>query len=1018
MVKRGKDNPGLGRSASTGAWTGSQIEKALLAGHSAEMKELESWMDPAEIAELRELAFKAREGVRRGGPRVYLLPGIMGSSLGLPRKHRDPDVLWIDFFDTFRGRLRELSLKTGNRSATSVGIRGIIWRYYAKLQYRLQAQGFDVLVHDFDWRLSIPTLGAQLAERIAADPSKDVFCVCHSMGGLVGRAALKQGAEAKVRRFVMLGTPNHGSFSPLQALRGTHSMARLFAFLDVVSSKKDLVEEVFRTFPGLYEMLPERSAAGVDYFDLANWPSKGLRPDPRLLRESANIQDRLASPGGRLPFHLIAGVNQRTTVAAALEGNEFIFTETNDGDGTVPLAFARLDGAVTYYIEEGHGALPGNSEVAAAVADLFRRGDTDRLARTWAPEVRAATRVGESEMRAEWEGKGRRGGRRPGEPVRPEEVAEWLQPFLAAPKKQAAPPVAETVSLDRLVVGRRRQRRLDIELAHGDITAVPSRCYVLGIYQGVDPLGAAGAVDAFMGQAIRRVLERRMFSGRAGEVFIMPCGQRELRCDFVLLAGLGPYDRFDGETQMLVAENTIRTLLAADIQELCCVLLGDSSMKSRRDSLRNMLRGFFRGLEEADVRNDFRRVTICERDDDRLVELRQALLNETASELFDQVQASFFETAFPTFRAAPAQKAAAALPSAAHVYLLVRMQENNAAVDVQATVMGANSRAAIGLTRKEAPSAELRAALARVGANGISYGEVLQLGGLLPRMLFSDELLGALNAERQGSPHLVLVHDAAASKIPWEIMTIDGWRPAVEGGMSRRYLAADLSMARWQTTSHSDKSLQVLLVVNPTRDLEGAEREGERLLKILREPSRATVSVVRGSEATRSRLLEELASGRYDVMHYAGHAGFDPIDRTRSGLICAGDEWLTGQDVAGLRLLPPLVFFNACESARVRKKEVESGGGNVGVAESLMRGGVANFIGTYWPVGDTAAFSFADHFYRAIIAGEPLGGALRQARSRLLAAKEGDWGDYIHFGNPLFQLRKRTADTGRARSGA
>jgi pimeloyl-ACP methyl ester carboxylesterase len=1005
MVKRSKESTRQGHSTPAGAWTSSRIEKALLSKPSPESKELESWMGAAELAEIRELAFKAKDGAKRGGPRVYLLPGIMGSSLGLPRKNRDPDVLWIDFFDTFRGRLKELSLKTGNAAATSVGIRGIIWRYYAKLTYRLQAEGFDVVVHDFDWRLSIRHLGSQLAARIAADPATEVLWVCHSMGGLVGRAALKLGVGTKVRRFVMLGTPNHGSFSPVQALRGTLSMARLFARLDQTASKKDLVEEVFKTFPGLYEMIPAAAAAGVDYFDLANWPSKGLRPDPKILQEAAKIQDQLARPGDPLPFDLIAGVNQRTTVAATIEGDEFVFTESNEGDGTVPLAFARLDGALTYFIEEEHGALPGHSEVGAAVIDLFRRGATDRLPRSWTPGVRAMSRASETEIRAEWERRGPRGLRKPEEPVSPEQVAELLQPFLAAAKTRTAQPAAEKVSLDRVIVGRRRQRRLDIELAHGDITAVPSRCYVLGIYQGVDPLGAAGAVDALMEQAIRRLLERRMFAGRAGEVFIMPSGHRELRCDFVLLAGLGPYDRFGGETQALVAENTIRTLVAANIQEFCCVLLGDSSMQSRRDSLRNMMRGFFRGLEEADLRNDFRRVTICERDDDRLGELRQALLNEAASDLFDNVQVAFSESDFPAPISAPALRPAAGVPPAANVYLLVRMLENKASVDVQATVMGIHSRAAIGLTRKEVPLQEIRAAMARVGADGITFENAQQLGSLLPGILFSDELLRALEAEQEGFPHLVLVHDAAASRIPWETIAIKGWRPAVEGGMSRRYLAADLSMARWQSSSQADHRLQVLLVVNPTQDLNGAEKEGQRILDILSVTSGAKVTKVGGSEATRTRLLEELKSGRYDVVHYAGHAGFDPVNRTRSGLICAGGEWLTGQDLAGLRVLPPLVFFNACESARVRKRGEEPIGGNVGVAESLMRGGVANFIGTYWPVGDTAAYAFAEKFYGAIIARDSLGDALCKARQDLLEKKEGDWGDYIHFGNPLFHIR-------------
>lgn len=1006
MVKRTKVSSRPSRSKSAGVWTSNQIEAGLLSDRSPELKELESWMGPAELAELRELGFRAKEGAKRGGPRVYLLPGIMGSSLGLPRKARDPDVLWIDFFDTFRGRLKELSLKTGNAAATSVGIRGIIWHYYARLQYRLQAEGFDVVVHDFDWRLSIKKLGSQLAERIAADPSGEVLCVCHSMGGLVGRAALKLGAGTKVRRFVMLGTPNHGSFAPVLALRGTHSMPRLFALLDVTSSKKDLVEEVFATFPGLYEMIPEAATAGVDYFDLANWPSKGLRPDSKLLQKSARIQDQLALAGDPLPLQLIAGVNQRTCTGATVEGNEFVFMESNEGDGTVPLAFARLEGAVTYYIEESHGSLPSHPEVAAAVMDLFRQGTTDRLPRTWTPSVRALSRISESEIRAEWEKRAQRGIRRSDEPVRPEEVVELLQPFLAAAKTRAAVPPAASVSLDRVIIGRRRQRRLDIELAHGDITVVPSRCYVLGIFQGVDLLGAAGAVDAAMEHAIKNMLERRMFGGRAGEIFVMPCGRRELRCDFVVLAGLGPYDRFDGETQALVAENIIRTLVAANIEEFCSVLLGDSSMQSRRDSLRNMMRGFFRGLEGADLRNDFRRVTICERDDDRLDELRQALLNESASDLFDNVQVAFTESDFPApILAPPFLRAAPGLPAAAHVYLLVRMLENSASVEVQATVMGANSRAAIGLTRKEVPLQKIRAAMVGVGTDSFNFKAAQQLGILLPGLLFPAELLRALEAERPGSPHLVLIHDGTASMVPWETIDINGWRPAVEGGMSRRYLAADLSMARWQPPSQAEKLLQVLLVVNPTHDLDGAEKEGKRIGKVLGENKAVRITTVSGSHATKTRLREELASGRYDVVHYAGHAGFDPVNRTRSGLICAGGEWLTGQDLSELRVLPPLVFFNACESARVRKKGQEHIGGNVGVAESLMRGGVANFIGTYWPVGDSAAYSFAETFYADIIKGSPLGGALGNARRALFDKKETDWGDYIHFGDPGFRIR-------------
>src|SRR5690606_40161148 len=69
---------------------------------------------------------------------------------------------------------------------------------------------------------------------------------------------------------------------------------------------------------------------------------------------------------------------------------------------------------------------------------------------------------------------------------------------------------------------------------------------------------------------------------------------------------------------------------------------------------------------------------------------------------------------------------------------------------------------------------------------------------------------------------------AVASRIPWETLNVGGWRPALDRGMSRRYLAEDLSIAKWLEERRQDSSFRILLVVNPTEDLDGAEEEGER----------------------------------------------------------------------------------------------------------------------------------------------------------------------------------------------
>jgi CHAT domain-containing protein len=84
-----------------------------------------------------------------------------------------------------------------------------------------------------------------------------------------------------------------------------------------------------------------------------------------------------------------------------------------------------------------------------------------------------------------------------------------------------------------------------------------------------------------------------------------------------------------------------------------------------------------------------------------------------------------------------------------------------------------------------------------------------------------------------------------------------------------------------------------------------------------------------------------------------------------------------------------LVFFNACEAGRVRRgkdrkkselgitKRVERA---VGLAEAFLRGGVANYVGTYWPVGDASAKRFAETFYKRLLEGQSIGQALQEGR--------------------------------------
>jgi hypothetical protein len=125
---------------------------------------------------------------------------------------------------------------------------------------------------------------------------------------------------------------------------------------------------------------------------------------------------------------------------------------------------------------------------------------------------------------------------------------------------------------------------------------------------------------------------------------------------------------------------------------------------------------------------------------------------------------------------------------------------------------------------------------------------------------------------------------------------------------------------------------------------------------------------------------------------------------------------LSGADLANIGGLPSFVFFNACESGRLRRgatrtqiddkmhpiDRVQRG---VSFAEAFLRGGVANYLGTYWPVNDNAALKFSETFYTEVLGGKSLGVAIMAGRKAVENIGSADWADYILYGNTDFVLK-------------
>jgi len=986
---------------------------------------LTDYFGSAAYTELRELARDAATRSVRGGPRVLVLPGIMGSTLGRQVLGLD-QILWMNPVDIGSGRLTELKLT----DATKYHAVGVILLAYLKLKLKLKIAGFDAAFHPFDWRLGLDALGEQLADAIQNDPAREVSIVAHSMGGLVARAALSR-ASAKVKQLIMLGTPNYGSFAPVQVLRAVYDVVLKVAALDLRHTAEELASTVFNSFPGLYQMLPAPEKLGaIDLYDPAAWPAHGPRPVPALLAGVKPVLKRLAPADSR--FFLIAGVNQDTVTGLQRSGDEFTYEVSGSGDGTVPLAFARLadiPDSHTYYVEESHGSLPNNGTVERAIQDLLASGATNALSTTPPPARRATRVVPERELRT-----------MAAAAIVPGQLgASDLRSILdavAAPPDRAAdaavgatmaarvdtagqpPTAAVSPEFRGLVIGRRRQQRLELTIAHGSITDVQSRAYVLGIFKNVAPSGAANAVDLQLDGAISEFTARRMFSGDVGEVFTIPMGRNNVRADVVMLAGLGPFDRFNPDVQQLVAENVIRTLVQCHLDEFATVLIGAGTGQGTLPIVQNLLTGFRRGLRDADKKQRFRGVTLCETDASRFVEMKDAVLRLASTSLFEDTEVVLDEIELPTL----SRTAAPGTPSPQRgpdpIYLMMRQERpTGAQLQFRGSVLGSGMKAAVVTAVQDVPSERLKTILERFDravSPGAAADAIDKAGQEIASVMLPPEIATALKQQRDR--HLVVVHDAPSSRIPWETIAIDDWRPSIEAGLSRRYLADNLPLASWLEQRRIDQTLRILLVVNPTLDLDGADREGDRLLRLAQSIPSVEVAEYRHEKATKPAILSALRSGAFDVLHYAGHAFFDAEAPGRSGLLCAGRQVLGGADLAGISNLPCLVFFNACEAGRIRGRRAapptpattrvrES----YGVAEALMRGGVANYMSTYWPVGDAAAATFADTFYKSALSGKTIGSALLGARQAVRAGGSRDWQDYILYGDSDFVLKSRAS---------
>lgn len=286
---------------------------------------------------------------------------------------------------------------------------------------------------------------------------------------------------------------------------------------------------------------------------------------------------------------------------------------------------------------------------------------------------------------------------------------------------------------------------------------------------------------------------------------------------------------------------------------------------------------------------------------------------------------------------------------------------------------------------------------------------------------------------------LVLEVDRSMVRVPWE-MLYDGSDGGSPIGIAR-------PVARQLRTSYSARPADVIARRTPRALVIG---DPDDSLACAREEARAVAAILEGHFDVELRLgsADELRLGRikgirpadlydivgllqggeFDLVHYCGHAKFDPEYPDRSGWLFRV-RLLTPSKLEGVDRAPRLIFANACVSAGVSRVVADAGAAAGGepaaqsrprgdsrlvasLADEFFRRGVADYIGTAWEVPELPAKLFAERFYSEIVSDRkmPIGAAVQAARKSLYDQRRewkdhgSVWAAYQHYGDPTRRM--------------
>ncbi|HYQ99385.1 MAG TPA: CHAT domain-containing protein [Casimicrobiaceae bacterium] len=1005
-------------------------------------------------------------------PAVFVLPGILGSNLKADGKR-----IWLSW--RLIGGLERLGYTPGK--ADGVEPDGAIELTYGELEAFL-ATTHEVVEFAYDWRRPLEEEARRLGDAVEAAlatrkrSGQPVRFVAHSMGGLLVRTLQLERPAVWQRtmahpgaRLLMLGTPNGGSWAPMQVLSGDDTFGN--ALVAVGAPFHDhAARQLMACFPGFIQLqaaladsklalareatwqrLADDDLAHVREFNAwhhdeiqLNAYTWGVPPQKvidRAVALRARLDEQLRSDLD--PFKrkllLVVGKARFTPDGFALDDRGLEYLDAPEtGDGRVTLESARIPGVRTWQVDCEHGELPARKDAFAAYGELLATGTTSLLAPLAdAASTRAGAGASAPRVRS-----------RPSHAPRPSVPPESARDIAAPEGRQPKPATAAGTALR-------------ISVINGDLLFV-RQPLLLGHYTATRLTGTERVVDKLLDGAMSTALATGLYPDAPGshQIFLNTGVNRENplqlpRPEAAIVVGLG------AEGKLLAADlvATVRQAVIAWSQhltempggapgvfELASTLIGSGGIGI---SVGEAARLIAQGVHEANLRMAkggwpvVSRLHLVELYLDRAGEVWRAL----------QVQAAAAPGEFVVVE--PVSSGPGALPRlldsgyrGADYDLISAVTQEGRGGEAQIVYTLDTKRARSEVRAQATQTRLLRQLVTGVPQNALADA---QLGRTLFKLLIPLEMEPFLG----GTTDVQLELDGGTAGIPWEMLESDtsgdGSDPrpwAVRTKLLRKLRTADFRAQ----VSDSSADASVLVIGEPACDpdyprLPGARDEAlavaERLSAALGAVRvQALISPDDPDElgADAQTVIGALLGRDWRVVHVAGHGalpetegpppkkGGDLPPDKGGGVVLSDGAFLGPREIRTMRKVPELVFVNCCHLAARDAAQLLIADGTdravpadrprfaAGVAEELIKIGVRCVIAAGWAVDDDAAKAFATRFYDALVRGCRFIDAVAEARQAAWEKGGNTWAAYQCYGDPDWIFAPEAADAQRPRA--